>query len=45
MNFTGLNHFLQTNDKNGMDPAKTSLAVGPEEGERLNKLSANLKLF
>lgn len=41
----GLSHFLQTNDKNNMDPMKTALAVGPEEGEKLNKLSANLRLF
>ena len=41
----GLSHFLQTNDKNNMDISKTALAVGPEEGERLNKLSANLRLF
>ena len=41
----GLKHFLQTNDKNNMDPTKTALAVGPEEGEKLNKLSANLRLF
>lgn len=41
----GLHHFLQTNDKNNMDPLQTALVVGPEEGERLNKLSANLRLF
>ena len=41
----GLNHFLQTNDKNNMDLMRTALAVGPEEGDRLNKLSANLRLF
>lgn len=41
----GLSHFLQTNDRNNMDPLQTALAVGPEEGEKLNKLSANLRLF
>ena len=41
----GLRHFLETNDKNNMDPMRTVLVVGPEEGERLNKLSANLRLF
>lgn|SRR3989338_4351727 len=41
----GLNHFLQTNDKNNMNPLQTALAVGPEESEKLNKLSANLRLF
>lgn len=41
----GLNHFLQTNDKDNMDPLQTALVVGPEESERLNKLSANLRLF
>ncbi len=41
----GLNHFLQTNDRNNMDPMQTALIVGPEESEQLNKLSANLRLF
>ena len=41
----GLRHFLQTNDKNNMDPMQTALVVGPEESDRLNKLSANLRLF
>lgn len=41
----GLRHFLQTNDKNSMDPLQTVLVIGPEEGDRLNKLSANLRLF
>ena len=41
----GLNHFLQTNDKNNMDPLQTVLIVGPEESDKLNKLSANLRLF
>ncbi|HLC76827.1 MAG TPA: hypothetical protein VJH04_01345 [archaeon] len=40
----GLNHFL-TGDKNNLDPMKSALAIGPEEGEKLNKLSANLRLF
>lgn len=41
----GLLHYLQTNDRNNMDPLQTALAVGPEEGDKLNKLSANLRLF
>lgn len=41
----GLSHYLQTNDKNNMDPLQTALVVGPEEGNELNKLSANLRLF
>ena len=41
----GLRHFLQTNDKNNMDPLQTALVVGPEESDKLNKLSANLRLF
>lgn len=41
----GLRHYLQTNDKDKMDPLQTALVVGPEEGEKLNKLSANLRLF
>lgn len=41
----GLNHYLQTNDKNNMDPLQTALVVGPESSEKLNKLSANLRLF
>ncbi|MBS3050786.1 MAG: hypothetical protein J4400_01420 [Candidatus Aenigmarchaeota archaeon] len=41
----GLKHFLATNDKNNMDPMQTALVVGPEEPEKLNKLSANLRLF
>ncbi|MBI4174752.1 MAG: hypothetical protein HY517_03830 [Candidatus Aenigmarchaeota archaeon] len=41
----GLKHFLQTNDKNSMDPMQTALVVGPEESDKLNKLSANLRLF
>ena len=41
----GLKHFLEAPDKNNLDPMRTVLAVGPEEGEKLNKLSANLRLF
>lgn len=41
----GLRHFLQTNDKENMDPMQTVLIVGPENDEKLNKLSANLRLF
>ena len=41
----GLRRYLQTNDKNNMDPMQTVLIVGPEESGKLNKLSANLRLF
>jgi len=41
----GLRHFLQTNDRNNMDPMQTVLVVGPEDDNKLNKLSANLRLF
>lgn len=41
----GLRHFLQTNDRNNMDPLQTVLIVGPEDSDKLNKLSANLRLF
>ena len=41
----GMRHYLSTNDKNNMDPLQTILVVGPEESDRLNKLSANLRLF
>ncbi len=41
----GINHFLVTNDENNPDPMETVLAVGPEESERLNKMSSGLRLF
>ena len=41
----GINYFLATNDDKNPDPRKTVLAVGPVEPERLNKMSAGLRLF
>ncbi len=41
----GINHFLVTNDENNPDPMQTVLAVGPVDAEKLNKMSAGLRLF
>jgi len=41
----GINHFLLTNDENNPDTMETVLAVGPEESEKLNRMSAGLRLF
>ncbi len=41
----GINYFLVTNDEKNPDSMQTVLAVGPEEPERLNKMSASLRLF
>jgi len=41
----GIKHFLQTNDMNNPDPMQTVLIVGPEEADRMNKMSAGLRLF
>ena len=41
----GINYFLVTNDEKDPDPMQTVLAVGPEEPEKLNKMSAGLRLF
>ena len=41
----GINHFLVTNDDKEPDPMQTVLAVGPEEPEKLNKMSSGLRLF
>lgn len=41
----GINYFLATNDPETPDPMQTVLAVGPEEPEKLNKMSAGLRLF
>jgi len=41
----GINHFLITNDEKNPDPMETVLAVGPEENEKLNKMSTGLRLF
>lgn len=41
----GINHYFHTNDPNNPDPMQTVLAVGPEDPERLNKMSAGLRLF
>lgn len=41
----GINYFLVTNDEKDPDPLQTVLAVGPEEPEKLNKMSAGLRLF
>lgn len=41
----GMNYFFLTNDESNPDPMQTVLAVGPEEPEKLNKMSAGLRLF
>lgn len=41
----GINHFFETNDEKNPDPMKSVLAVGPEEPEKLNKMSSGLRLF
>lgn len=41
----GMNHFFATNDENNPDPRRTVLAVGPVEADKLNKMSAGLRLF
>lgn len=41
----GINNFLATNDEKNPDPRKTVLAVRPADPEKLNKMSAGLRLF
>ncbi len=41
----GIKVFLLTDNMEKPDPMETVLALGPEDGERLNKISANFRLF
>lgn len=41
----GMNYFFLTDNEADPDPMNSVLAVGPEEAERLNKMSAGLRLF
>jgi peptidyl-tRNA hydrolase len=41
----GMNHFFVTDSESNPDPRRTVLAVGPADAEKLNKMSAGLRLF